>query len=371
MARQTPAPSPIPWTVSDLRVIDPSDTYDPSGDLIAGYARVTDDQVQVRLDLLDSDAIADHDLYIAIDNAPGGIEALPDGTATDIAWDRLIYLPAQGQIAMSDNQNEPISAQNILAIRKSDLDTVEISAWAKDLRGSPGRLKFQVFSKQAESGFMADRTAPFSLADRPPLPSRTLLAFWNTLPAYSPAQALRRWDGAHTGPLGARHGLGNLLKAARDYQAPVALLDLKTISSLAALDFLNQVDSVRSMADRGLIILPDSLPVLETGPANNLPVGLMQSAATTSRQVATHLGLPATQFVYGALSRDSGIRYRFLFLPTSMQDLFGAQGVSSKIYRYAGLVVLPISTGITTTQATLDGPSLDIRRELVKAALRA
>ena len=97
----------------------------------------------------------------------------------------------------------------------------------------------------------------------------------------------------------------------------------------------------------------------------------MKSAAATSRKVASNLGLPATQFVYGALSRESGDQYRFLFLPASPQEMFGPLGVSSNIYRYTGLAVLPISTGITTTQATLQGPALAIRRELVDEALRA
>ena len=365
------SPGSVPWAVADLRAFDPPEANDPSGDLIAAYARTLTDQVQVRLDLLDSDILADHDLFIAIDNAPGGLDALPDGTDTDISWDKLIYLPAHGQIRMLDNQFRPVPLGNILAMRNPGLDTVELSMLTKDLQGYPGRLNFQVFSTQAGSGSLADSMAPFALADHPPSPASTLLAFWNTLPAYSSAQALRRWDGAHTGPLGARHGLGNLLKAARDYQAPVALLDLKSISSLAALDFLGQVDSVRRLAEQELLILPDALPLLQTGPASELSDTVLESAATSSRQVATDFGLPATQFVYGALSRASADRYRFLFLPTSTLDGFGVLGATSNIYRYTGLAVLPISTGMTTTQATLQGPSLEIRRELVNEALRA
>ena len=329
------------------------------------------DQVQVRLDVLDSEPIADHDLIIVIDNAPGGNSILPDGTSTDIAWDTLIYLPALGQISVMNSLNEPVAAQNVLSIRNPDDDTVEISLRAEDLQELHGRLSFQVFSSQTGSSNTADRMEPFILTGQAPAPAKSLLAFWNTLPAYSPAQALRRWDGAHTGPLGARHGLGNLLKAARDYQAPVALLDLKAIPSLAALDYLDHVGTVKDMADQGLLILPDTLPLVEGGPADDLPDVLIKSAAATSREVANKLGLPASQFVYGALSRESGDQYRFLFLPANPQEIFGPLGVSSNIYRYTGLAVLPISTGITTTQATLQGPALSIRRELVEEALRA
>ena len=254
-----------------MRVLDPADANAPSGDLIVGYAREMEDQVQVRLDLLDSDPIADHDLYIAIDDTPGGNLALADGTGTDIAWDTLIYLPALGQISVTNSLNEPVATQNVLAIRNPDDDTVEISLRAEDLQNFHGGLSFQAFSSQTGSSNIVDRTGPFTLAGQAPAPAKSLLAFWNTLPAYSPAQALRRWDGAHTGPLGARHGLGNLLKAARDYQAPVALLDLKAIPSLAALDYLDHVGAVKDMADRGLLILPDNLPLLQAGPADDLP----------------------------------------------------------------------------------------------------
>ena len=45
-------------------------------------------------------------------------------------------------------------------------------------------------------------------------------------------------------------------------------------------------------------------------------------------------------------------------------------GISAEIFRYASLAVLPVPTGITTTQATLHGPTLEVRRALVNEALR-
>ena len=193
-----------------------------------------------------------------------------------------------------------------MAIRNTDLDTIEISLAANELNSSPGGLGFQAFTRQPGDTRLSDSTKVFSLDGAPPPPARTLLAFWSTLPAYSPAQALRRWDGAHTGPLGARHGFGNLLKALRDYQAPAALLDLKNIASLAALEYIDQVDTVRALAKRGLLILPENMPELHSGPAYDLPAELFSAAAATSRQVSSELGLPAAQFAYGALSRESG-----------------------------------------------------------------
>jgi hypothetical protein len=87
-----------------------------------------------------------------------------------------------------------------------------------------------------------------------------LLAFWNTVPAYTPAQALRRWDGAHTGPYGERHGLHLLLQAVRRSKVPVVLLDLKTPAALSALDFLGKLPQIQNLSTQGLLILPEALP---------------------------------------------------------------------------------------------------------------
>ena len=362
---QSPPPGMTSWTPSDVRVIDAPDTANPAWDLIAGYARLADEQVQVRLDLLDSEIFPNYDLYLAIDDSPGGKSSLPGGARTDIAWDRLIYLPSDGSIEVINHNLEPLTADNVLVIRNPGLDYVQIGVKAQGL----GRITFQAFSAPAGGITNADSMAAFSLEGRPPARAQTLLAFWNTLPAYSPAQALRRWDGAHTGPLGGRHGLGNLLKAARDYQAPVTLLDIKTISSLSALDFLDQAQLLKEMADRGLLILPDVSTAPGAGPIGDLPTPLLQRAAATSRQVSLAIGLPGSQFTYGALSRELARRYPFSFLPVRPVAQQESPGASSAIYRYAGQLVLPIPAAITATQTTLDGPALEIRRSLAQAAL--
>ncbi len=72
-----------------------------------------------------------------------------------------------------------------------------------------------------------------------------LVAFWDAFPVTTPAQALRRWDGAHTGPLGERHGLLHILDAAGQYSVPVALLDIKNPASLAALDFMGNIPGIK------------------------------------------------------------------------------------------------------------------------------
>ena len=65
------------WQVSQLRLLDPADAPRLDLDLIAVYTRQVGDQQQIRLDFLDLPAVTNYDLYIALDNAPGGVRRLP------------------------------------------------------------------------------------------------------------------------------------------------------------------------------------------------------------------------------------------------------------------------------------------------------
>ena len=114
-----------------------------------------------------------------------------------------------------------------------------------------------------------------------------IVAFWEAFPVTTPAQALRRWDGAHTGPLGDRHGLLHILEGARRYSVPVALLDIKNPASLAALNFMGHVPVLQNLSGRSLLILPDVAYAEPAGFALNF-----------SRLAASGFGLPASQFVY-------------------------------------------------------------------------
>ena len=139
---QSPPSGLIPWMFSDVRVIDAPDASSPATDLIAGYARRMGEQVQVRLDFLDADILPDYDLYLAIDDFPGGSRSLPGIVPTDISWDRLIYMPAQGGIIVFNQDLEPVVDKNVLAMRKPDLDYVEVGINAP----APDKLSFQAFS---------------------------------------------------------------------------------------------------------------------------------------------------------------------------------------------------------------------------------
>ena len=174
------------------------------------------------------------------------------------------------------------------------------------------------------------------------------IAFTDSFPAATPAQTFRRWDGAHTGPTGERHGLKHVLDAARGYGIPIALVDLKTPSSLATLDFLGVTGDLRQMTKDGLLILPDA--------AFSEPV---DAALDSSRRAAKGFNLPASPFVYSA-SGDlmSGARAQFAHLPDA-----------AHLSRSGGTRLLPLPTDSVVPQATTDGLSLNLRQALMAAAL--
>lgn len=268
------ASSPSAWRYADLRLVDPPDDLPPSSDLLAVYLRTTASlfdpgRLLVRLELLELSATATPDIWLALDHAPGGRRSLPDGAPTELEWDTLLLLPANGLPHLLDEQLRPRPDASLQVLRDPLDSCLDISmALAALPRLSPG-LRVQAFTRlPAEAGSPAqpgDSTPPAALHGSPPPPVPLLLVFWNVFPAYTPAQALRRWDGAHTGPLGGRHGLYNLLRLARNHQTPLWLLDLSAPESLAALDFAGGLPLVSRLARDGLLVMPEYAPEPEPG----------------------------------------------------------------------------------------------------------
>ena len=125
---------------------------------------------------------------------------------------------------------------------------------------------------------------------------------------------------------------------------------------------------MNDMAERGLLILPDVS--LAPGQARwpIIPVPLLHSASATSRQVSLTIGLPATQFATAHSRRQPADTLSYSCHYThGRQPAPPGEQLGDLPLRRTG--VLPIPPDITTTQATLDGPSLEIRRSLVQAAL--
>jgi len=358
-----PPPADRPWAYADMRGLDTADALQPSLDLIAIYTRQNGSDFQIRLDLLDLETAFDFDLYIVLDTSPGGLRevflnAVPSAatsitnlTATALEWDLLLILPAHDSPrAYLSTESSPSAHLIPRLVRDPWLDTVTVSLSRHHLP-TGGHIALQVFTTAPGQHLAADSIGPVRSDASPPTNrAPLLLAFWDTFPAHSPAQALRRWDGAHTGPTGERHGLRYVLDSAERYGLPVALLDLKTPASLAALRYLGGMAQIQRLLDRRLLILPD---VAYGEPA--------QASVASSRRAAQTFGLPASQFVYTAFPfLQPAYRAQFANLPIYQS--------ASHLTHWKNTILIPLPAP-DAPQATTDGPSPDVRRALLETAL--
>ena len=340
-ACSTSSPVNRPWVQADLRAFNTQVATSPATDILAVYTRTTDLSVDIRIDMLD---INPGDKYIL----------------KIVLWDDRDFSKSPLKIAISSTgaaQTSGIQAGKPAiwprVIQDFLLDTITVNI-NRAFIGKTYHLDISSYS-----------TDPLALADEvdnvrsdAPLPRENaplLMAFWDVFPATTPTQALRDWDGAHAGPLGARHGLKYILAAAGQFGFPVALLDLKNPASLAALDFMGNIPEIQALSARDLLILPD----VAYGEPANLALG------SSSRAVAG-FGLPASQFVY-AISSDplASVKqvalagYRAQFLPLTDH---------THLAKSDGRLLIPLPPA-NTIEATQDGPSLEVRRALISTAL--
>ena len=327
IASCTPVSSCRDWTVADLRLLDPLDAPTPATDILGVYTRTVGSDLEIRIDLLDITFANDYVIEISL---------VDDGTF--VAKPLNISIPAQGKPVA--NTGVPLRV-----VRDPWLDTVTLRLNRKYISS---RYRFKVSTYPPLSGQLADETSSVSSDALPPTQRAPLaLIFWDVFPAATPAQALRRWDGAHTGPRGERHGLKYILDNAGLYGIPVALLDLKTPASLAALDYMGVTPQIQELANRALLLLPD---VAYAEPA--------EASLDFSRRAAIGFGLPASLFVYNASSRFQS-NYLAQFYPRDEASHLSHSGGTR-------LIPLPAEDAI---QAATDGPSLIVRQALMDAAL--
>lgn len=346
--------TPIAWRYADLRLLDEIDAPAPEQDIVAAYVRINNNTLEIRLDFLDlRSEIPANDLYITIDTLPGGSMALPlKGKGVSTA-EFFLRIPAgEPAEAVRANGNQLDNA-GLRVARDASLDMLTIRFNPGAMGGSPRQFSYQAFLTSPGSPQVVDSTAEFALDSPPPERAPLLLAFWNTLPAATPAQALRRWDGAHTGPAGRRHGLAHVLDAAAANRVPVTLLDLKTPESLAALDVLGGLAQVQSLAARGLLLLPDVVtgaPVMAT------------RSLDINRAASRQFGLNHSQFLYGTAGLPIPLNYRAAF--TSAE-------IPGGLALHDGVRLVSLAGAAAPDQVTEDGLSLAVRAQLLKAAMRS
>jgi hypothetical protein len=133
--------------------------------------------------------------------------------------------------------------------------------------------------------------------------------------------------------------LKHIIDSAGQYGIPVALLDLKTPSSLAALGYMGIMPQIQKLTSLNLLILPD---VAYGDPAN--------VSLTYSRRASAGFGLPASEFAYSVSNDMLGVQAQFLPLDNA-----------SHLASFGGTRLIPLPPA-DAIQATQDGPSLDVLR---------
>ena len=427
----TPIYTEREWLYTDLRALDAPDSMLPSQDLVALYTRTLNGELQIRLDLLDFSSELDYDLTIALDTRPGGMSLLqtdeipglghPDlvnclrpttrmglgnkdaVVGQDREWDYFLKIPASGNLTLQDIEGE-LQGIPLGVFRDPSLDTVTIYIDKTEL--IPGSAGFWIaaWSSPTGSNKCVDIIDSVFSDNLPPPQVPVLLTFWNTFNAVTPAQALRAWNGAHTGPFNDRHGLHQLLSAAQVYHFPIVLLDAKTPVSLSALDYVGGTELLQNLVEKGLVFLPDASSLS----GSPLPGEVATETAYTgwafahssveSRQVGLDNGVRASLASYGKnwfeiqladLKTGDLLQYTdyaqssqiLVFtsvfsdtgIPTLALDQL-SEGYLAHLVRWKNQIVVPIPMNWrrldiqNTQQATRDGPSLELRQNLLSLA---
>ena len=86
------------WVYTDLKILDEADAPMPEQDFLAGYTRMSGNELQIRLDFLELNELPATDLYLLLDSIPGGARELPWHVPVTLAWDILVILPVNGEI---------------------------------------------------------------------------------------------------------------------------------------------------------------------------------------------------------------------------------------------------------------------------------
>jgi hypothetical protein len=363
------------WSYTDIRAFSTGLSENSEDQIIAAYTRELGTDLQIRLDLLDISSSIESDIYIALDTEPGGTTALPIKGISQMPWDTLITIPSDGPpIAQIPNSISPF---NIEFIRREDVtprvhydnqnDYVTINLNRFVFPKYTRIFNAQVFLTSENGKNIIDDIGPFRFDARIHNRLPILIAFWNVFPAYTPAQALRRWDGAHTGPLGERHGLNMLLTTIKDHNVPVTLLDLKSPTSLSALDYLGHLQTIKQLEAEKLLILPDYLPSI--GSNNYLyhcfnNETIIDYALSNTIQITQQFNLPSSKLLFAPnMLPCTPERYQSIF--TLIEG-----DLEPKSHRWKSSIFLPIKDMNNVDQATRDGLSLNIRKKLINGIVQ-
>jgi hypothetical protein len=337
--------------------------------------------LEVRLDFLELGSDTDYNLYLALDLIPGGTYELPFDSKADLLWDVLIVDLVEGlPYAINPEQQMDGLGERLNLIpriyRDYQKDILVVSLNTDILPEITTGYRLQAFlvTEGDVDGEVEifDEIGPVRSDVKPPSKAPLVLAFWNTFPAHTPAQSLRRWSGAHTGPLGGRHGLKYLLNSASRYQIPIVLLDLKTSISLSALEYMGKLENIQENSASGLLILPDVLPDLFS---QEIPAWATTEILKVNKRVPLNFNLNTSHFLYASWLPDLRVfSQKVIFLK---QDIRPEGGIGPvEIYRWQDRLVLPLLVAesaepvdIRSPESVAEGLSMDIRCAALRTAL--
>jgi hypothetical protein len=357
------APDPFAqWIADQILYLSPPDASSPDQDLIALYFHSDRKHFTWRFDFLQMKDKPAFDLYFLIDYKAGGSQDLPSQLISDLSWDYGARIQPDGEIYLRDAEGKEISTQKVSAAIDADLESIILNLNASLLKKAVDPIRVQAYLADSTTGELVDQSPVLTLVPlSPPPQASVLLSFTDVLPAYTPAQALRYWDGAHSGPFGGRHGLKLLLDSADRYHVPLVLLDLKTPASLSALDYLGQTQTLVDLEQKGLVSLPDAAigdPLVEDTSLSysHRFAGNFGYASSQAAYVPVLTSAPSGyEMVFSSLGTNIGVQYanRQRYISVQQEFGFGSEDDTQNL------------------QATADGLSLEIKKALLQNAISA
>lgn len=355
----------VRWNYTDLKIVQPPENIDPAVDMIALYTRKGIDYFQIRIDFLSLQSDPKFNLLIALDLHAGGTTTSPYGQQSKTLSDYWIWLSPQSPPVCFHYLEQSTRCDWVIEDfldNKNDSFSLNIKTKKETITWDNARV--EAFTIDPNNNELLDYIGTPQSAMYRPQQAPLLFAFWDTLPAQTPAQLLRRWNGAHTGPYGQRHGLKQLLLASTANRIPIFLLDLKFPQSLSGLNYIEQFSQendlplLTTLQKKNLIILPETA-------INPLST---DTELENNQKIARRFGFSDSQIVFAPLSLAGKQKQKIAF--AFLSD-------SSHLKTHQGILYIPLpesNTALINADemfANRDGITLEAKRALLTAATSA
>ncbi|MBI9044530.1 MAG: hypothetical protein JEZ06_08595 [Anaerolineaceae bacterium] len=317
------------WEEVHILNIDPIDSTDPESEIIAVYARNDYLFLDIRVDYLRTTQIEDYERILCFSKPNIFLNSETFSIfETNQICQTYIQIQENGQINSNIQSGSEIVHQLDQQLR-SEIIRIPFQ------KNSPIPLNpiITFLTYHPENNNIIDTSiinVQFDSDQQKKID--TLITFWDILPAKTPAQALRHWNGAHSGPLGQRHGLSELLSSSETFEVPIFLLDLKQPKQLAALDQLGQIKTIKTLQEKGLVFFPD------TGLGNPLYI---DKNLSFNQQISNNFGFQSSQMVFAPLETTDQSDHRILFAHSPNQQGF---------YNWNGKLLISLPKPIYTSR---------------------